>query len=167
MSGQQLGGGNNMFGDMANSVGTGFETIDKSLFTQQPQASSRGAESFTPTNAQAMYMGTASSKATMVANAMAESNFSISGSSQSTQVFKNYQQIDVPAGGMYGSSLKATQGKKPRSSVVMMAADGGADGGAESFFDFKCGLLDGSGEKSMGELCKDKKAILVVNVASE
>jgi hypothetical protein len=115
-----------------------------------------------------MYMGAANSKTTMAgnANASAEANFSISGSSQSTQVFKNYQQIDVPAGGMYGSSLKAAQGK-PRSSVVMMAADGGADGGAESFFDFKCGMLDGSGEKTMGELCKDKKAVLVVNVASE
>jgi hypothetical protein len=32
MSGQQLGGGSNMFGDLANSVGTGFESIDKSLF---------------------------------------------------------------------------------------------------------------------------------------
>lgn len=47
----------------------------------------------------------------------------------------------------------------------MMAGDG--DAGGESFFDFKCGMLDGSGEKTMGELCKDKKAILVVNVASE
>ena len=66
---------------------------------------------------------------------------------------------------MYGSSLKAAQGK-PRSSVVMMASDGG-EGEKQSFMDFKCGMLDGSGEKSMGELCKDKKAILVVNVASE
>jgi glutathione peroxidase-family protein len=47
----------------------------------------------------------------------------------------------------------------------MMAADG--EGEKEKFFDFKCGMLDGSGEKTMGELCKGKKAILVVNVASE
>jgi len=41
-------------------------------------------------------------------NAMMFDNFSISGSSQPTQVHKNYQQIDVAAGGMYSSSLKAT-----------------------------------------------------------
>lgn len=28
MSGQQLGGGTNMFGNLANSVGTGFESVD-------------------------------------------------------------------------------------------------------------------------------------------
>ena len=48
----------------------------------------------------------------------------------------------------------------------MMA--GGGDGDKKSpFMDFTCGMLDGSGEKTMGELCKDKKAILIVNVASE
>lgn len=56
MSGQQLGGGANMFGDLASSVGMGFESIDNSMFTQQPQGTSRVAESFTPNNAQAMYM---------------------------------------------------------------------------------------------------------------
>lgn len=90
---------------------------------------------------------------------MMDSGFSISGSSQPTQVFKSYQQIDVASQGMYGASLKANR----RSTVPMMAEGDGK----ESFFDFKCGMLDGSGEKSMGELCKDKKAILVVNVASE
>lgn len=86
--------------------------------------------------------------------------FEISGSSQPTQVFKTYQQIDVASQGMYGASLKSNR----RTAVRMMAGDGGDN---QSFFDFKCGMLDGSGEKTMGELTKGKKAILIVNVASE
>lgn len=48
-----------------------------------------------------------------------------------------------------------------------MMAGGDGDGGKSPFFDFKIGMLDGSGEKTMGDLCKDSKAILLVNVASE
>jgi len=99
-------------------------------------------------------------------NAMMSDSFSISGSSQPTQVLKNYQQIDVASGGLYGSALKASQ-SKPRSSVVMMAKKGGDGDKKSPFMDFKCGMLDDSGEKTMAELCKDKKAILIVNVASE
>jgi hypothetical protein len=91
-------------------------------------------------------------------------SFSIQGES-SGQVYNSYQQVDVASNGMYGNTLRANQ-KKPRgSSVVMMA--GGGDGGKSPFMDMKVGMLDGSGEKSMAELTKGSKAILLVNVASE
>ena len=92
-------------------------------------------------------------------------SFSIQGESTG-QVYNSYQQVDVASNGMYGNTLRANQ-KKPRgSSVVMMAGDGG-DGGKSPFMDMKIGMLDGSGEKTMGELTTGSKAILLVNVASE
>lgn len=43
----------------------------------------------------------------------------------------------------------------------------GGDGDKQSFWDFKANMLDGGEEKSMADLAKGKKAILIVNVASE
>jgi len=67
---------------------------------------------------------------------------------------------------MYGNALRANQ-KKPRGSTTVMMAGGDGDGDKSPFFDFKIGMLDGSGEKTMGDLTKGSKAILLVNVASE
>ena len=53
-----------------------------------------------------------------------------------------------------------------RSTKLQMAADGG-DGGKSPFFDLECKKLDGSWEGKMSELVSGKKAILIVNVASE
>lgn len=78
-------------------------------------------------------------------------------------MYNSYQDVDVFSKGQYGAALKANQTSR-RTSVKMMA--GGGDS-KSPFFDLKCGMLDGSGEKSMGDLTKGKKAILIVNVASE
>jgi len=95
-----------------------------------------------------------------------ETSFSIQGSFQG-QVFNSYQDVDVTSKGMYGNSLRAFSSKSRGSTVKMFAGDGGGDGGKSPFFDFKIGMLDGSGEKTMKELAGDSKAILLVNVASE
>ena len=46
-------------------------------------------------------------------------------------------------------------------------ADGGGDDNNSAFFDLETKKLDGSWEGKMGDLVKNKKAILIVNVASE
>ena len=48
-----------------------------------------------------------------------------------------------------------------------MAADGGDGDGKSPFFDLETKKLDGSWEGKMSELVGGKKAILIVNVASE
>merc|ERR1719230_1966286 len=53
-----------------------------------------------------------------------------------------------------------------RTTKLQMAEDGG-DGGKSPFFDLETKKLDDSWSGKMGDLVKDKKAILIVNVASE
>jgi len=49
MPSQSLGSGSsNLFGDMASKIGTSFEGVDRSQFTQQAQSTPRIAETFTP-----------------------------------------------------------------------------------------------------------------------
>ena len=48
----------------------------------------------------------------------------------------------------------------------MFKEDDGGDGGSSPFFQFSSKKLDGT-SVSMGDLCKGKKATLVVNVASK
>jgi len=103
--------------------------------------------------------------------AQVDTTFSIQSSSSGPgQIFNSYQAVDVASKGMYGNALRANQ-KKPRGSTTVMMAggdgDGDGDGDKSPFFDFKIGMLDGSGEKTMGDLTKGSKAILLVNVASE
>ena len=54
-----------------------------------------------------------------------------------------------------------------RSTKLQMAADGGDGDGKSPFFDLETKKLDGSWEGKMSELVGGKKAILIVNVASE
>jgi len=99
--------------------------------------------------------------------AQVDTTFSIQSSSSGPgQIFNSYQAVDVASKGMYGNALRANQ-KKPRGSTTVMMAGGDGDGDKSPFFDFKIGMLDGSGEKTMGDLTKGSKAILLVNVASE
>ena len=50
----------------------------------------------------------------------------------------------------------------------MMAEGGsGSGGGGKEFFEFPSAKLDGTEVKRLGDLVDGKKAILVVNVASE
>jgi hypothetical protein len=56
--------------------------------------------------------------------------------------------------------------------VRMMATEGGGDGGdgprgGKEFFDFPATRITGEEIKKLGDIVGDKKAILVVNVASE
>jgi len=57
----------------------------------------------------------------------------------------------------------------PRSKVTMFAgsAKEGGDGGKSPFFEFPSKKLDGTEVARLGDLVDGKKAILVVNVASE
>lgn len=97
--------------------------------------------------------------------------FSVNNSGSSLQMMRNYQDVDVASSGAYGTALR--RNAKSRGTAVQMMAGGGDS--KSPFMDFKIGMLDDlinthggdTGEKSMGELCKDKKAILLVNVASE
>ena len=77
---------------------------------------------------------------------------------------KDYQDLQFASKGMYGSRLRAS-----RTSQVRMFADstGGGDGGKSPFFEFATAKLDGTEVKRLGDLVDGKKAILVVNVASE
>jgi hypothetical protein len=63
--------------------------------------------------------------------------------------------------GAFGTSMKTSA---PRSKVVMKS---GGDGGKSPFFDFPSKKLDGTDVARLGDLVDGKKAILVVNVASE
>ena len=61
---------------------------------------------------------------------------------------------------------------KRRSLVTMSASsDGGSGGdgpkGGKEFFEFKATRITGEEIKRLGDIVGDKKAILVVNVASE
>ena len=92
--GSQLGGSANQFGEMANSFGSGFESIDKSNFAQSTQATPRVADGFTARSAApTMMMGASQPKQTISQNTtpVMGTSFSVSGSSQPTQVFNNYQ----------------------------------------------------------------------------
>lgn len=59
------------------------------------------------------------------------------------------------------TKMKMVNDHMDRAGDAKMMADG-----ASPFFDFKIGMLDGSGEKTMKELTDGAKAILLVNVAS-
>jgi len=48
-----------------------------------------------------------------------------------------------------------------------MSAGGGGSGGGSEFFDFKATRINGEEIEKLGDIVGDKKAILVVNVASE
>lgn len=48
-----------------------------------------------------------------------------------------------------------------------MMAGGGGDGGKSPFFDIASAKLDGTEVKRLGDIVDGKKAILIVNVASE
>lgn len=48
-----------------------------------------------------------------------------------------------------------------------MMAGGGGDGGKTPVFDIASAKLDGTEVKRLGDLIDGKKAILIVNVASE
>lgn len=65
----------------------------------------------------------------------------------------------------------ASNGKFARSSVKMMASGGGGDGegpkGGAEFFKFKATKITGEEIPQLKDIVGDKKAILVVNVASE
>lgn len=83
--------------------------------------------------------------------------FAISGSSN-PGVVNDYQKLQMSSNGAFGKNFSR------RSTKLQMAADGG-DG--PSFFDIETKKLDESWSGKMGDLVKDKKAILIVNVASE
>lgn len=49
----------------------------------------------------------------------------------------------------------------------MNAESGNGGSGGREFFDFKATKIDGEKVEKLGDIVGDKKAILVVNVASE
>jgi len=89
--------------------------------------------------------------------------FAISGAPFQAQ--SSYQDLQF-------SSMGAFAAKRNFSRTTRIHAteggDGGGDGprGGKEFFDFKATKIDGS-ETTLKDLCGDKKATLVVNVASE
>jgi len=80
-------------------------------------------------------------------------DFQINSSQKNINVVNNYQD-------------KAVSGRG-RAGRIMMSAGGGDGEGPTSFFDFEASMLSGGDPKKLGDLVKGKKAILVVNVASE
>ena len=91
--GQPLGANaNNMFGDLASKVGTAFQGIDNSQFAQKPQQTPSVSQSFTPNNLNAFDMSSSKTKSgASGVTSMMNDGFKISGSSQPTQMLKNYQ----------------------------------------------------------------------------
>ena len=85
----------------------------------------------------------------------------------------DYQDHQISSGGAFAISMKSAQRPFNRmSKVTMFAGDPGVsselgDGGKSPFFDFPSKKLDGTEVARLGDLVDGKKAILVVNVASE
>lgn len=84
--------------------------------------------------------------------------FDISGNSN-MEVVNDYQRLQMSSNGAFGKNFSR------RTTKLQMSADGGD--GPSSFFDIETKKLDESWSGKMGDLVKDKKAILIVNVASE
>ena len=82
----------------------------------------------------------------------------------------DYQDLQISSGGAFAISMKSAQRPFNRMSKVTMFAGDSGDGGksrASPFFDFPSKKLDGTEVARLGDLVDGKKAILVVNVASE
>ena len=75
----------------------------------------------------------------------------------------DYQKLQFASNGAFGSRMHQIRG----SNTKMMACNGDGDHDHGSFFDIETKKLDDSWSGTMKELVGDKKAILIVNVASE
>jgi len=74
----------------------------------------------------------------------------------------DYQKLQFSSNGAFGNRLH-----KARGSTKLMSCGGDGDHDHGSFFDIETKALDESWSGTMKELVGDKKAILIVNVASE
>ena len=81
----------------------------------------------------------------------------------------DYQDLQISSGGAFAISMKSAQRPFNRMSKVTMFAGkkSHGEGGKSPFFDFPSKKLDGTEVARLGDLIDGKKAILVVNVASE
>jgi len=70
----------------------------------------------------------------------------------------------MASGGAFGKSMKS---RGPRSKVVMKNIKEPKEDAPSPFFSFPSKKLDGTDVTCLGDLVDGKKAILVVNVASE
>jgi len=88
--------------------------------------------------------------------------FAVSGSP--FQASSSYQDLQFSSMGAYASKRSFSRTTK----LQAKASGGDGDGpkGGKEFFDFKVTKIDGK-ETTMKDLCGDKKASLIVNVASE
>lgn len=78
-------------------------------------------------------------------------------------VEKDYQDLQFASSGLYGQALKG----KRTGAVTMFADNANGGDGKSPFFEFPTAKLDGTEVKRIGDIVDGKKAILIVNVASE
>ena len=90
--------------------------------------------------------------------------FSISNSSSSSFMLKDFQDLQFASNGAFGSSLRNTKINRIR----MKASGGGGGGDGKSpIFDIASEKLDGTPVEKLGDLIEGKKAGSIINVASK